>query len=341
MFEGTLDSDAFLPKWSRFATGGSPLPYPAMTRAPHEGLSLRVTWDPDPRKPFVRTFATYQEVRDFVEFETADQLLGPDRRPFMDPYMYDLHRAVRLVEEYGDELPGLVDVEWERETDPLTLEEHIKPFPKRMDTCDCERLLACPNGTKVRNANGGATELFDCVKTGSEVVRRANVIPQSAAKYTWWGERFDARREWNKETKMMEGSDMFLRNHSDFSELSGDDDMTVGTLFLRTFETAVLTVDLRRLAVNLTYDDHYRIAVYVDCKPCPVQYACDYEQEPPTCTNGPSVALQQINMERCLAKHVNRVCANATGAVMDCDRCGHRPNAPRCCLLYPQACVCA
>jgi hypothetical protein len=89
-------------------------------------------------------------------------------------------------------------------------------------------------------------------------------------------------------------------------------------LFLRTFETAVVTLDLRSAAANLTYDEHYRLAVYVDCKPCPTAYKCDYEQDPPTCTKGPTVAEQQLNLERCLAKHVKRVCVTATGNFTDC-----------------------
>lgn len=209
--------------------------------------------------------------------------------------------------------------------DPLTLEATAAPFPKRLDACDCERLLKCPNGTKVKGGSGGsggggtgADELSDCVKTGEQVLRRANVIPQSAAEYKWWGERYDKRREFDAETGLWTGADMFLRNHSAFSELSGDDALSVGTLFLRTFETAVLTLDLRSVAANLTYDEHYRIAVYVDCKPCPTSYACDYEQEPPTCSKGPTVAEQQLNLEQCLATHVKQVCVTATGNFTDC-----------------------
>ena len=30
------------------------------------------------------------------------------------------------------------------------------------------------------------------------MLRRANIIPQSAAEYKWWGERYDKRREFDK-----------------------------------------------------------------------------------------------------------------------------------------------
>ena len=210
-------------------------------------------------------------------------------------------------------------MEWGRQVNPLTLEATAAPFPKRLDTCDCERLLKCPNGTKIRATSGGADDITDCVKTGEQVLRRASVIPQSAAAYKWWGERYDKRREFDSETGLWTGADMFLRNHSAFTELSGADDLSVGTLFLRTFETAVMTLDLRSVAANLTYDEHYRIAVYVDCKPCPTGYACNYEQEPPTCSQGPSVREQQLNLESCLAKRTKKVCLTATGNFTDCD----------------------
>jgi hypothetical protein len=104
---GELDSGAFLPTWARQHSTGAPLVSPADTRFPYKGLELRVTWDPN--KAQTRTFATYHELKAFVVSEFAEQRLRP-ARAFVDPYIYDLYRAVMLVEEYGEELPGHVDV---------------------------------------------------------------------------------------------------------------------------------------------------------------------------------------------------------------------------------------
>jgi len=107
---GELDSGAFLPEWSRQASTGPPLVSPADTRFPYKGLELRVTWDP--RKDQTITFQSYHELKAFVDAEYADQRLRADGRDHMDPYIYDLYRAIMLVEEYGEELPEHVNVSY-------------------------------------------------------------------------------------------------------------------------------------------------------------------------------------------------------------------------------------
>jgi hypothetical protein len=311
---GELDSSTYLAAWSRQASNGAPIVNSADTLELYDGVEFRVTWDPN--KDATQDFETYAQLKSFVELEITQQRLRPTET-HLDPYIYDLWRAIRLVEEYGTALPDFVDIEWKKHIDPDTGEHKMKPYPKRMDACDCERLLKCPNGTRIDPASG-ATQILDCVTTREEVLMRSNAVPIDATKYSWWRTRYDERKEEDKDTGILSGTDMFLRNMSDFVHLSGTNDMPVGSLFLRTFESVVLTLDLRDLAVNLTYDDHYRIAVYVDCKPCPVQYACNYEQEPPTC-NSPSLEDQLINYERCLEIENTRVCMNATGVEMDCD----------------------
>lgn len=49
-------------------------------------------------------------------------------------------------------------------------------------------------------------------------------------------------------------------------------------------QVAVVTLDLSALSRNVTYGQHYQLAVYLDCKPCPTRYQCMWEVEPPTCS---------------------------------------------------------
>jgi hypothetical protein len=315
---GEIDTSTYMPFWSRQASSGVPVIDPIQTRFLYNGLKLRVSWDPTREQ--VKTFDSYQDLKYFVEKEFERQrfqhLLKPmNKKPPMDPYIYDLHRAIRLIEEYGNELDSYLGIEWRNTVDPLTLKETLAPFPKRLDLCDCERMLKCPNGTVTSSSLGGAQDIFSCVKTG-EILRRTDVIPQSAVNYEWWKHRYDERASKDPDTGILVGRDMFLRNMTDFQELSGTENLTVGTLFLHTFETAVITLDLIDLAVNLTYNVHYRLAVYVDCKPCPTSYKCVYEQEPPTCTSTPSLADQHLRFDQCLTRHKTQVCMNSSGIAL-------------------------
>lgn len=46
----------------------------------------------------------------------------------------------------------------------------------------------------------------------------------------------------------------------------------------------MITLDLSALSRNVTYGQHYQLAVYLDCKPCPTRYQCEWEVDPPTCS---------------------------------------------------------
>jgi hypothetical protein len=85
--------------------------------------------------------------------------------------------------------------------------------------------------------------------------------------------------------------DGHLKNFTDFVELGGDDDTPVGTLVLDDLDTAVITMDLGGTARNLTYGEHWRLSVYINCKPCPPRYRCLYDVDPPTC-KFPTMKLQ-------------------------------------------------
>ncbi|KAA0156746.1 hypothetical protein FNF29_00857 [Cafeteria roenbergensis] len=133
--------------------------------------------------------------------------------------------------------------------------------PLRYDHCRCQDALRCPNGT---TSGTHATSIFDCKKTGNEVLRRAVPIP-----------------------------DEFLLNATDRPILSGlfSRSSGVGVLPLKAHQVAVLTLDLRELSVNFTWDAHYQLSIYADCTPCPPRYVCDYVPIPPVC-EWPPVAEQ-------------------------------------------------
>ncbi|KAF1783977.1 Growth factor receptor cysteine-rich domain [Phytophthora cactorum] len=143
----------------------------------------------------------------------------------VDPYVYDLHHAIELIETFGEETPafaGFVAV----------------------------LMLKCPNGT---TSTAGADDIYDCVKTGDEVLQRISPIPLTSDR---------------------------LLNGSDFQDLTGVDGQGLGTIALEPFEVAVVTINTTQLEGNLTYSAHYQISVYQDCKPCPPQYKCDLSNEP-------------------------------------------------------------
>ncbi|CAM9682036.1 unnamed protein product, partial [Discosporangium mesarthrocarpum] len=242
----------------------------------NEGLEVQFTWTE------TRNFTSYSALKDEVEGEYVkeyeERVAGS--RDTLDPYVYDLYHAVRYVEEFGERLEDLV---W------------LSPdgSPGRLDMCECERLLKCPNGTV---SSSGSASISDCEADGS-VLRRINAVPE---RYMFSPNFTDK-----------------VNNGTEFTELTGREDFTLGTLRLDSLEVAVITLDTSGLTRNMTYGKHYQIAVYVDCKPCPTQYQCDFEVEPPTCTY-PSVALQTERYETCLQTYTLTTCFDRNGTTVGC-----------------------
>ena len=149
-------------------------------------------------------------------------------------------------------------------------------------------LMKCPNGT---NSLPQSTSVSDCVANGLYVNRRISVVPK------WYNDS-------TTEPSLMG----HLKNSSDFWELGGADDSveggvesyTVGTISLDALDVLMVTLDFTQLESNLTYGEHYRIAVYVDCKPCPPSYVCDYRVDPPMCFS-PNADEQSNNYLNCLS----------------------------------------
>ena len=95
---------------------------------------------------------------------------------------------------------------------------------------------------------------------------------------------------------------------------SGEPGASLGHLRLWTFDIATITSDLEDLDRNFTYGDHYRLSVYEDCKPCPVEYACKYSVDPdPELGYDCSLPADQlVTYERCLNERFIWTCVNGS-----------------------------
>jgi len=272
-----------------------------------DGLTMQFTWLEQ------RHWMTYRDMYNDVEpeftteyLELSDPQSDDTARVVMDPFVYDLHYAIRYIEEYGERLPSLVwlNTDWSIENAKNTY------TPGRFDMCQCENTNKCPNGT---TSLAGSTGVTDCNSLGFEVLRRVSVVP------TWY---FDN----NTQPDNLLGH---LFNNTDFWEIGGANAAVeggeraypVGTIRVQALDVLVATFDFSKIQANLTYGEHYRIAVYVDCKPCPAQYICDYLQEPPTCSY-PALSAQQRRYDECLATNKLPSCIMTEfghGKSVDCD----------------------
>jgi len=343
----SLYSNAMPPKLPKTYENGEEI-WPNATLDMRLGLTVQVTWARQ------MTFYNYSTLKEWVNDEWAAERNalptgsgaadGVDRTD-IDPYVYDLKNAIRLIEEYGERVEELVEFEWNEEYvtdyqdndgkpyyqvrdeptwyDYSTKETMMVPTLTRLDVCDCSKLLLCPNGTT--SGDSILTTESQCVSSKVEVLRRVNAIPSFARDYKWYQRPYDQRWFHNSSFGPETGVDMFLRNYTDFAELGGasykNESYPIGSMYIRTFEVAVVTLDLSFLANNLTYNDHYRLAVYIECKPCPTRYICDYTQDPPTCPTYPSLQLQDDNFKRCLDNDGYKQirCINGTGMEKPCD----------------------
>jgi len=223
-------------------------------------------------------FCSFREYKEFVEaayLESVDatnagKLRGsPDR---IDPFIFDSKWAIDLLDDVrryerldqGDDDPFHLR---EATLDLVNVASGLTPLgapglnPVRFDHCRCQDAFRCPNGT---TSDSGAVDIFDCRKSGNEVLKRVSPI------------RAD---QLVNATERRILSDLFTRENG------------IGKLLLRTHQVAVLTMDLRGLAVNFTWDSHFQLSVYADCDPCPPRYVCDFVPQPPTCAY-PSLAEQ-------------------------------------------------
>ena len=97
-----------------------------------------------------------------------------------------------------------------------------------------------------------------------------------------------------------------LSTRCGYSELTGTTDLnarSLANITLDAFEVATITLNLTGIANNLTYGEHYRLSVYVNCKPCPPRYICNQALDPPDCDVYPSMEVQQEQYDLCLQVH--------------------------------------
>jgi hypothetical protein len=234
------------------------------------------------------SFETFEELKDLVEQEYLHQKrdLSLGLRDAMDPYMFDLGVAIQKVQEHGALLPDLIWVEG-------------GGIPGRLDSCECERLLKCPNGTI---SSPGASSILKCEALESEVLRRINAVPDRYMLET------NPNLTYN------------IANGTDFVELTGGGLRidTLGAVRLDAWQAATVTIDASALHNNFTYGLHYRLGAYIDCKPCPARYVCEYETATPTCST-PKTAGQEEVYEVCLANHRIETCYSNNATIVSCD----------------------
>ena len=271
------------------------------------GLEMQFIWTE--RRKWYSYLDLRTDVMNEYDSEVADiKSLNPTRSA-TDPYIFDLYNAIMLIEQYGELLEEHIEI-----VNSVDFSGNKVLAPSRSDMCECQNLMRCPNGTV---SVTGSVTWQDCTSTGLDIIRRITVVP------SWY---YD-------DTPGLVG---VLANTTDFWELGGADinvksfgeseegerAFKVGTINLQAFDVMVVTLDFLTLSTNMTYGDHYQISVYVDCKPCPPRYICNYETEDhiPKCDSYPTLADQQENYRNCLLRYNNQTsCMLDTGLPVPCE----------------------
>lgn len=252
---------------------------------PDYKVNIRLDWEEE------RIFNTYQDLDQYIR-EHDDTHANESNNPFM----FDLKRAVTLIDKYGQELeqfelfrPALPG----DEPHFIQIIGNLSLVPARFDLCDCKSLLKCPNGTETKGI--GAISDSDCLPLKKVVLRR---LPF---------------RLINNDTETTPR--MF--NQTDFNDLSGAN-IPIGTLELQTFDVAVFNMDLSKLPRNITFHSDIRLSIYKNCKPCPTQYTC---AEDGTACSDLSNANQFELFNNCLKREKVRVCVHRNGTSINMKEC--------------------
>jgi hypothetical protein len=273
-----------------------------ITDLTNAGVELQFTWTVS------KNFLTYHELNASVtaEYELEYAQIG-NTRTLIDPYIFDLMNAINLINEYGTLLEELVWIDtW---IDPADIYATIHYQTSRSDLCSCQKMFYCPNGT---TSSTGAVSWSDCTSTDDDVLRRASVVPS----------RYYSRNDTNNNPAIF----MHMQNATDFWELGGADvtvpggekSYPVGTVTMQAFDNAIVTIDIRDISYNFSYGEHYRLSVYVDCKPCPTRYRCSTTTTTAPACITPSVAQQTVNYNDCLKRYTMKSCVTKTGHPVDC-----------------------
>lgn len=220
-------------------------------------------------------FCSFAELKNWIEvvFEEASALsgirktAGVDDR--MDQLIYDLKMTMDMLDDRHELTMANDD---KTDDDNMELGDELpnlvrtlsNGLPYRPDLCMCENLVRCPNGT---TSIVGSKSIYDCLKKGNDVLVRKVPIPEYHPRIV----NASAHKRLN---------DLYLQEEG------------MPILPLRAWETAVVTMNLTDLHVNLTYNDHYQFSVYVDCLPCPTRYLCERDKNPMICS-WPPLSVQK------------------------------------------------
>ena len=254
----------------------------------------------------VRIFGSYAKLKDDVrsEYNSEREQIASGGRSNIDPHIFDLYNALKLIEQFGQKLEQFVYLNATNTTSTTSIEFVLGQgndtdsrnfdFVGPLDWCECQNLLRCPNATK---SDQGSSSLAACISTKDEVLHRISLLPPA----------------YNMTTQMPS------------TEEGTVDEST--TVTLKPYDVAILTIDHSHLPNNLTYGDHYRIAIYDGCKPCPIHYRCKKtnvgsDAQPSACLS-PAVPKQVDNLNECLKRHRKKVCLRADGShdeVATCQR---------------------
>ena len=117
-----------------------------------------------------KSFNNYTELKESTtaEYMSERKQLQEGTRVDIDPFIFDLYRSIQLIEQHGEKLEKLIEVQ------PSTALDH--QFIGALDWCECQSLLKCPNGTVSKLASAA---IDDCISTKDDVLSRISLIPNS------------------------------------------------------------------------------------------------------------------------------------------------------------------
>ena len=230
---------------------------------------------PEGYQPACPEFCSFAELKSWIDVvyendrlvKSAEKTAGIDSR--MIPLVYDLKHAMNYLDEIDDLTNPLFG-----DDDPYALGEDLPTLlrvdpdtnePVRPDLCVCESTLRCPNGT---SGGLGAKSIYDCVKTGVDVLRRVVPVPIYHPRLA-----------------------NTTQNHI-LSDLHRKTD-PIPTIPMKGWEVATIVMNFTNLPANFTNNKHYQLSVYVDCLPCPPRYKCIRQMGEPFTCSAPSLLDQE------------------------------------------------
>ena len=203
---------------------------------------------------------SFRELKEFIDakYVALETAVFQNILSEVETLIYDLKWIIDLLDESTETFAEDDTFEFGEDVAQLF---RLTPAgePIRLDACECQYLFKCPNGTQ---SIVGATSVYDCIPQ-KEVLFRATPFLDPDV---------------NPRLRPFPDPDHVIHRLSDPWNPISEGLAALRTIPLQAWEVATVTIDLRHLPINMTYDTHYRFGVYVNCKPCPPQYRCAYEE---------------------------------------------------------------